>query len=266
MYFYGDYHMHTLASDGRGTLEEMIQAGRSKGLREISVTEHGPANLLVGIESPEVLLGILKYARLLNKVFDGEFRVLVGVEANVTSCEGDIDIPYEIYKQLDQLLVGLHPNIIPETLRSGISLVGGNKLAGLFHGVRDAVTDINTRALVAALRRHPVKVVTHPGLGMPVDIGEISAACRDTGAAFEINTGHNYQTVGQVREALVHGAQIIVNSDAHFPETVGELQVGWELLIAARASPEQVVNLAPQGRKRLAELKEHGGLSENKSH
>lgn len=263
MYFYGDYHMHTRASDGRGTLEEMIQAAISKGLREIAITEHGPANLLVGIESPKVLLDLLDYARSLNKFFDGEFRVLVGVEADVTSCEGDIDIPYEIYKQLDLLLVGLHPNIIPKTLRSGISLVGGNKLAGVVPGVKDAVTETNTRALVSALRLHPVKVVTHPGLGMPVDIGEISAACRDTGAAFEINTGHNYQTVGQVREALVHGAPIIVNSDAHFPATVGELQAGWELLIAAGASPEQVVNLAPQGRKRLAELKEHRGLSEN---
>jgi putative hydrolase len=186
MYFYGDYHMHTKASDGRGTLEQMVKAAMDKGLREIAITDHGPSNIFVGIKSPQVLLRLLDYAGSLNKLYDGEFRILVGVEANVTSCEGDIDIPYDVYRHLDLLLVGLHPNIIPETVKAGVYFVAGNKLAGLVPRVRNAVTEINTRALTAAIEKHGVNIVTHPGLGMLVDFKEIAAACRSAGCAFEI--------------------------------------------------------------------------------
>lgn len=257
MYFFGDYHMHTKNSDGRGTLEQMVKAAMDKGLKEIAITDHGPSNLFVGISSLDILLKTKDYARSLNEIYDGEFRILVGVEADVTSCNGDIDIPYEIYSQLDLLLVGLHPHVITDNFKSGAYIVGGNKLARLIPGVRDAVIEVNTKALAAAMRRHKVDIVTHPGLGMPVNISEIAAACRSAGCAFEINTGHNYISPGEVRSALEQGCRIIVNSDAHFPETVGELQTGWEVLIAAKADPEQVVNLTQKGRKRLKELKEH---------
>jgi putative hydrolase len=256
MYFYGDYHMHTRASDGRGTLEQMAKAAMDKGLKEIAITDHGPSNIFVGIKSPDVLLSVLDYVRPLNQLYDGEFRILVGVEADVTSCDGEIDVPYEIYRQLDLTLVGLHPNIIPETAKSGLAIVGGNKLARIIPRVREAVTEINTKALTAAIKKHGINIVTHPGLGMPVDFKEVAAACSFTGCAFEINTGHNYIAPVEVRCALEQGARIIVNSDAHFPETVGELQSGWEVLIAAGAAPHQVVNLTEKGRKRLAELRE----------
>lgn len=257
MYFYGDYHMHTTASDGRESLERMVKAAREKGLKEIAITDHGPSNLFAGIKSPEVLLRLRDYARLLNQSFEGEFRILVGVEADVTSCQGDIDVPYDIYKELDLLLVGLHPHIIPDTVEAGIYLVGGNKAQRFLPGLREAVAEVNTRALTAAIRKHGAQIAAHPGLGMPVDIKEVAVACRAAGCAFEINTGHDYISPREVGWALDQGAQIIVNSDAHFAGTVGKLQSGWEVLIAAGAGPEQVVNLTEKGRKRLMRLKEH---------
>ena len=257
MYFFGDYHTHTKSSDGRGTMEAMVKAARDKGLKTIAITDHGPSNLFVGVKNPEVLLQNLEYAHCLNSLYEGEFRILVGVEADVTSCTGDIDIPCQVYSKLDLLLVGLHPNIIPRTVKDGAYLVGGNKAARVVPCLREAIKEINTQALKSALSRHPVDIVTHPGLGMPVDLSEIAAACRAEGCAFEINTGHNYLTPGEVRCVLDQGTQVIVNSDAHFPETVGELQSGWEVLVAAGGDPELVVNLTQKGRKRLAELKEH---------
>lgn len=259
MYFYGDYHMHTKYSDGRGSLEQMVQAARKKGLKEIAVTDHGPRNIGVGIRNTDVLLKTLDHARALNRLFAGEFRILVGVEADVISCQGDIDVPREVYSQLDLLLVGLHPHIIPATAEAAAWLFGGNKFAALFPPVRDAVARVNTCALVSALEKHPVDIVTHPGLGMPVDISQVARVCTGRGIAFEINTGHDYITPSQVLRAVEEGAKIIVNSDAHYPETVGELQAGWEVLLAAGVDADRVVNLSEKGRRRLTELKEHRG-------
>lgn len=257
MYFYGDYHTHTKNSDGRASLEKMVQAARDLGLREIAITDHGPRNIGVGISNTRILLETRDYVRELNRLFGGEFRVLVGVEADVISCAGDIDIPRDVYDQLDLLLVGLHPNILPATTGAAVNLVGGNKLRRIYPAIYDRVVEMNTQALVSALRKHPVDIVTHPGLGMPVEISEVARVCADRGCAFEINTGHDYITPSRVRQALDAGAQVIVNSDAHFPETVGALQSGWEVLLASGAEEHQVVNLTEKGRRRMKELKEH---------
>ncbi len=259
MYFFGDYHMHTTDSDGRGSMEQMVQTARKKGLQEIAITDHGPRNIGVGIRNTGVLLRARDHAHKLNELFDGEFRILVGVEADVISCGGEIDVPGEVYRELDLLLVGLHPHVIPSDLETGAYLVGGNKLAYIFPPIREAVSKVNTRALVAALSRHPVNIVTHPGLGMAVDIPAVARTCAQRGCAFEINTGHNYIKPSQVRQAIREGTEIIVNSDAHFPETVGEFQSGWEVLLAAGADPDRVINLTKKGRERMAELKEESG-------
>jgi putative hydrolase len=255
MKFVGDYHMHTKYSDGRATLEEMAHAAMKKGLREIAITDHGPANI-VGIKSPEVLLRVKEDAERFNACHGDMLKVLVGVEADVVSCEGDIDVPENIYRQLDLLLVGLHPHVFPKTMDAGIKMILGNQLVHLFHKLRDKVKEVNTKSLVAALYNHPVKIVAHPGLGMPVDCARVARACAVTGCAFEINTGHNYLTPSQLRIVMEEGASIIVNSDAHYTHTVGQLSSGWRILKQERVDPELVVNISGIGRKKLLALRE----------
>ena len=36
MHLFVDYHMHSTYSDGRGTIKEMAEAARAKGLEEIN--------------------------------------------------------------------------------------------------------------------------------------------------------------------------------------------------------------------------------------
>jgi len=249
--------MHTKYSDGRGTMEAMVDAAAAKGLREIAITDHGPANVFVGISSPKTLLKAKEEARVLNQKYAGKVRILVGVEADVVSCRGDIDIPSGIYTHLDLLLVGLHPNIIPRDLNAGINMVLGNRLAPLSEAVRRRVMQTNTAALVSALKRHPVHIVTHPGLGMPVNIRQVARACREKGCLFEINTGHNHLSAEELRVVLEEGAGVVVNSDAHFPGSVGELGPGWDLLVRCSADPKQVYNLGTIGKKRLRKLRQN---------
>jgi len=255
VYFSGDYHVHTNYSDGRATLEEMASAAFKKGLREIAVTDHGPANI-VGIKSPEILLRIKERTERLNSNFGTKFRVLVGVEADVISCDGDIDVPEDIYRQLDLLLVGLHPHVFPKTVGAGVKIVFGNKLAGISDAVWNKMVEVNTKALVAAVRNHNADIAAHPGLGMPVNFREVARACADTGCAFEINTGHNHLSPSQVRIAAEERAPIIVNSDAHYTASVGELNWGWHLLEQVRVDPELVINLSNFGKRELLRLRE----------
>src|SRR5690606_23125584 len=124
-----------------------------------------------------------------------QLDIQVGAEANVISLDGDIDVPESIYRELDWLIVGLHPLVWPADARSAWYYVLGNRLHTFTEAQRQRCLEINTKALVAALRRHKVDVVAHPGLGMPVDLEEVARVCAETNTAFEINTGHRYQQV-----------------------------------------------------------------------
>ncbi|HHX51350.1 MAG TPA: PHP domain-containing protein [Clostridia bacterium] len=242
MQFFADYHLHSTYSDGRATIRELAETAQAKGLQEIAITDHGPKNILVGVKGPGTYGEIKKEVEEIQPEFPG-LKIQVGAEANITGVDGQIDIPKKVYEKLDWLLVGLHPYIIPEDWQTGWSYVLGNQVHRVSESWRQKVINTNTKALVEALYRHEVDVVAHPGLNMPIDAEELARACAATDTAYEINTGHNYQTLADVIRATRHGVKLVVNSDAHFTETVGYFDPGLALLTQARIPPEQVINV-----------------------
>jgi len=91
-----------------------------------------------------------------------------------------------------------------------------------------------------------VDILTHPGLNMPIDYEAVAKVCAEKGTLYEINTGHNdqhFQTISIINTVARSNVNFIINSDAHYPETVGELKTGWALLKMAGVSPERVVNV-----------------------
>lgn len=238
----GDFHTHSHYSDGRNNIENMVDAAREKGLKTIAITDHGPANIGAGVRHSGTFLTIKDEIKKIQKNRP-DIKILAGAEANVISCKGDIDIPGDIIDQLDILLIGLHPYVKPKSFRDGLAFVLGNQLAKIILPLRNKVAHMNTKALVEAVHKHKVDVVTHPGLGLPVDIEEVARACVDNDTAFEINTGHNYQSVEQIRRAAKTGVKFIINSDAHFTKTVGELEPGLALLAQVHVPLKQIVNV-----------------------
>jgi len=238
----GDFHTHSKFSDGRNTIIEIVDAARQKGLSTVAVTDHGPANIGAGVKSPGAFLVIKDEIQNIRENRT-DINILLGAEADVISCEGDIDIPPEITKYLDLLLIGLHPYVIPKTVRDGLFFVLGNQAAKAFAPLRQKVENINTKALVEAVHKHHAQAVTHPGLGMPVDLDEVARHCAQTDTAFEINVGHNFQNMDDIKRVAKTGVKFIINSDAHFTKTVGELEPGLALLSHANVPLEQIINV-----------------------
>ncbi|HHW09691.1 MAG TPA: PHP domain-containing protein [Firmicutes bacterium] len=253
--FTADYHTHTRHSHGRGTVAQNARVAKRRGLARLAVTDHGPANLFgVGVRHCGVYEEIRKEAEEAMRLFPG-LQILTGAEANVISREGEIDIPPEVAKKLDILLVGLHIMVRPKVLPQAAYVAGVNLLAALQsragRGSRvgrasradRAALVANTDALVAAIYRHRVHIVTHPGYRLPIDTKELARACAARGTAMEINTGHHGVTASYVRTAFAAGARLVINSDAHEPERVGDLAGGLALLREAAVPPEAVLNL-----------------------
>jgi len=182
------------------------------------------------VRRAEQLLEIKGKIRRLQEKYP-EVRVLCGVEANVISSRGDLDVPREFLEQLDIVLAGLHPQIFPRSLDNCrfLALYWGGKVSGYL----DRRSRLyNTRALINAVARYPIAIVTHPGLELAVDTRELARACAACGTALEINSSHGYLTANFVSVAAAEGVKFAINSDAHHPEKVGVLGPG--LAIARR--------------------------------
>jgi putative hydrolase len=237
-----DYHTHTRQSDGEGTVEENVRAAQARGLDAIAITNHGPANLFgVGVQRPEVLLEVGRETARVQELFP-ELEVLAGVEANVVSIDGDLDVPPDILRDLEVVLVGLHPMVrfatASDTFRLGLLNLAGRVSLPLHRLAREG----NTQALTEAVTRHEIDIVSHPGLHVSIDTARLAAACAQAGTALEISAGHPHMTPDFIDLARREGAFFAIGSDAHSPEEVGRLRPGLEVAEAANLDPKLVLN------------------------
>ncbi|MGE5543528.1 MAG: PHP domain-containing protein [Bacillota bacterium] len=244
MKYYGDYHTHSRYSDGQEKVERIAEAARRQGLSEVAVTDHGPNVLVSGVKNLD------SYQQLLEEIESleiPEIRVLAGAEANIIDLKGMLDIPPPVYEKLDVLICGLHPYSIPGNIRDGYRLFGRNHLRHLSHSRRQKAVNANTKATVAALENNPVDILSHPGLFFEVDMVEVSRACIREEVLFEINCGHHHPELEDVETAFRVGVEFIINSDAHFYDTVGELEYGSRLVKKLGIPAERIVNCCRVG-------------------
>ena len=238
--FYGDYHLHSTYSDGRCSVEEMVMAASLTGLEEMGLADHGPRTIFSGLKSDQTLLEIKEEIEQLRPHYP-DLQINLGVEANIISLNGQLDVGKEIIAELDLLLAGFHPYILPDR---GVDVpwVLRNQAAKIFPIIKSRVRNENTKALVETIYRYDVDIISHPGLKMPIDIAEVARACLIKDTFWEINAGHKFPGLQEVSALARLGVNFVVNSDAHFAESVGALEYGSWVLEKARVPQEQIKN------------------------
>jgi putative hydrolase len=218
-----DMHTHTIASGhAYSTVNEMVLEARRKGLNAFAVTDHGPA--LPG--GPHLYhFGAMRFIpSWINGV-----RVLRGVEANITGPDGTIDMPEPYLARLDFVMAGLHEGL----------------------GFDNQGSDRNTGALLGAMANPRIKAIAHSGNPeFPVDLEELVKGSINTGTALEINNASlsisrrgSRANCEQLADLIArYGTPVIIGSDAHIAQGVGEFRDAVALLEKAGIPAEQVVN------------------------
>ncbi|MGE5591540.1 MAG: PHP domain-containing protein [Bacillota bacterium] len=241
MHIFADFHTHTLYSHGKGTVEENLLAGKARGLEMVGITDHGPGS------TPWVRATVGRIRRLIDEVgyynerMEG-MRALAGVESNVVSLRGEIDVPPELIEELDLLLVGFHTQIVARSLADQWKIFGRTALSRYSTALRERERVEVTKALVEIVERHPVDIVTHPGLRVSIDTAELARACARRNTALEINAGHGFMTRAFAEVAARESASFAIDSDAHRPGDVGRLERAVNVALAAGLQPEQIWN------------------------
>src|SRR5579862_2203108 len=102
----GDLQMHTTASDGRNSIEEMGEAARALGYEYIALTDHSQAVTVAnGMDEARTLLQIKKIRAAQERV--PGIRLLAGIEVDIKK-NGALDLDNEVLAQLDVVVASVH--------------------------------------------------------------------------------------------------------------------------------------------------------------
>jgi len=210
----GDFHMHTVASDGENDIEALAETAADLGYKYICITDHSHSLAIANGLSPKQLAWQIEQIRKINEKLKG-ITVLAGTEADILS-DGSIDFENELLADLDFVIASIH-------LGQG--------------GTREEIT----MRTLKAMDNPYVNCIAHPTgrlLGrrepMDIDIAAVIEHAVQTHTALEVNANPWRLDLKDThcKMAIEAGVKLALGTDAHSTVALGLM--GFGLATAAR--------------------------------
>lgn len=215
----GDLHMHTTATDGENTLEEMVAAAQARGWEYIAITDHSQrVSVARGLDGTRLRAQWQEIDRL-NEKLEGRFWIFKGIECDILE-KGGMDLPDDVLAEADWVLASVH--------------FGQQQ-------PREQITD----RILGAIRHPSVCCVAHPtgrllGRRPPyeVNLDAVMQAAQEHGKLLELNSNPSRLDLHDIhcQMAAARGIPLVINSDAHSIHHFDLLKFG--ILTARRAQLE----------------------------
>jgi DNA polymerase (family 10) len=193
----GDLQMHTTASDGRNSIEEMGEAAKKLGYEYIALTDHSKAVTVANGMDDKRTLAQIKKIRAAQERVPG-IRLLAGIEVDILK-NGSLDLSNEVLAQLDVVVASIH---------------------SFMNLDREAMTD----RILAAIENPYTQIIAHPTgrlllrrESFEYDMEKILDAAKKNGVAVECNAYPDRLDLSDVhlRMARERGVQVVISTDAH---------------------------------------------------
>jgi DNA polymerase (family 10) len=205
----GDLHMHTDGSDGRDSLEAMVETCAGLGYEYMAITDHSQSAGASRTLSADDLLRQGEAIDRLQERFP-RMRILKGVEVDILP-DGRLDFPDALLETLDLVLASLHDR-------------AGHSPARLL------------RRYTAAAEHPLVTILTHPANrlvgrhdGYDLDYDALIEVAARTGTFLEIDGAPSHLDMdgALARRAVDSGAMVSIDSDCHHARLLDrQMQLG----------------------------------------
>ena len=232
----GDLQMHTTASDGRSTIEEMAEGAKRLGYRYILITDHSKAVTIAnGLDERRGVEHIQNIKAARKKVKGIE--IWAGTEVDILG-DGKLDYSDELLKQFDIVLASIHSRMTQPA-------------------------EEMTERLLKGLQNPYVRILGHP-TGRQLlkrdpfsfDIEKVFSAAQELGVILELNGNPERLDLcdRHVKWVRDRGMKVIISTDAHHPDQFAFMRYG--VMTARRGWMEKqgVLNTYPP-EKLLASLR-----------
>jgi len=231
-----DYHTHTPYSHGKNTIEENVAAAYEKGLSQIAITDHGFNHAVFPVKRDEIESQRKEIKEIKDKY---PIDILLGVEANIISKDGRVDILPQDYYKLDIIIVGYH-KLVKHYRKRDFWFFFGNLLSELFGHYSKRQIANNTRAYINAMRNYDIDIIAHLNKDIKVNVEEVAKVAAETNTYIELNGKCDHLTDAEIMICLNAGCKFVINSDAHDKNRVGECHRGLSAMLRNRI-PESAV-------------------------
>jgi DNA polymerase (family 10) len=243
----GDLQMHTTASDGKNSIEEMALAAKKLGYEYIALTDHSKAVTVANGLDEKRTLEQIKKIRAANAKGLG-IRILASSEVDVLK-DGRLDLDEEVLAQLDVVLVSIHSYMNLDRAEM-------------------------TERILAAIENPYTQIVGHPTGRLVLrreayacDMERILDAAREHGVVMECNAAPERLDLKDthLRMARERDVKVVISTDAHTTRGLAAMRYG--VLMARRGWLEKkdVINTL-SAEKLLTALRPKQGASPSGKH
>jgi DNA polymerase (family 10) len=241
----GDLQMHTTASDGKNSIEEMAAAAKSLGHEYIAITDHSKAVTVAnGLDEKRMAMHIKKLQAAEAKGLG--IRVLVGSEVDILK-DGRLDYSDEILEQLDVVVCSIH---------------------SYFNLDRVAMTE----RMLAAIENPYSQIIGHPTGRvllrrdpLDYDMEKVLDACAKHGVAMECNSYPDRLDLREVylRMCKEKGVKVVISTDSHVAENLSFIRYGVTMARRGWLEKKDVINTLPV-KEFMGELKGKPGAKKSR--
>ena len=227
----GDLHMHTLFSDGSGSIEEMADKSLSNGMEYIAVTDHSKrVTVANGMDEHRALIYWRTVDEINQRIREARIpiTILKGVEVDVLE-NAELDFNDEVLSQADWVMASLH-----------------------YH--RSQPREQIHRRIEAAMRCPYVSAISHPtgkewmsDFRIDMDFDYVLELAKKYGKCLEMNSQlHRFDLDWRLcRRAKEHGVKIVISTDSHSPSDLDYMRYGVQLARKAGLSADDILNTLP---------------------
>lgn len=223
----GDLQMHSDWSDGKNTIEEMLEACASHGYEYFALTDHSQALAMTGGMDAKKLADQLEVIGEIASRHP-EIRFLRSMEVDILT-DGSLDMDDEMLEMLDLVVISVH---------SKFDLPASEQTKRLIRAIEHPLTDIvghPTGRIIG--RRDPIAF----------DLADVLDCAAENQVAFECNAHPNRLDLKDTHmmEARKRGVPIVISTDAHRGAELDLMRYGVEQARRAWLTPADVLNAGP---------------------
>ena len=223
----GIFHVHSVWSDGRNTLEEMIRGAQERGYGFVGISEHSKiAAYAHGLDETRLQEQSVEIDRLQQK-FTG-IKILKGIEVDILA-DGSLDFSDEILSRLDFVIASVHSNMRID---------------------EKAMTERICRALSnphVDILGHPTGRLLQGRQPYAVDIDKVLKTAARHKKCIEINASPHRLDLNwtYIQQAVKMGIPLAINPDAHRIAELDYVQFGVGMARKGWATPANILNSQP---------------------
>jgi DNA polymerase (family X) len=223
----GDLHMHTEASDGVDTLEQMALAGRSRRYAYVGISDHSPSLKIANGLSVERLKKQIRAIDKLNDKLSG-IRLLKSAEVDILA-DGSLDYPDEILRELDYTVCSIH---------SRFAMNKEQQTDRILRAMDNRYFNILGHATGRLLLKRP---------GYEIGIERVIKQAKQNGCFFELNSSPDRLDVSAENARLIRAAGVLIaiSTDSHSTGELATIRFGLEQARRAGLDTATVLNTRP---------------------